>query len=64
VAPGPTATPLFLEGKDEATIDRLATLAPLERLGTPEDIAETVAHLAGPARWINGQVIYVNGGIA
>ena len=64
VAPGPTATPLFLEGKDEATIDRLAKLAPLERLGTPEDIAETVAHLAGPARWINGQVIYVNGGIA
>ena len=64
VAPGPTATPLFLEGKDEATIDRLAKLAPLERLGTPEDIAETVAHLAGPARWINGQVIYANGGIA
>jgi len=64
VAPGPTATPLFLEGKDEATIERLAKQPPLERLGTPEDIAETVAHLAGPARWINGQVIYVNGGIA
>lgn len=64
VAPGPTATPLFLEGKDEATIDRMAKTPPLERLGTPEDIAETVAHLAGPARWINGQVIYANGGIA
>jgi 3-oxoacyl-[acyl-carrier protein] reductase len=64
VAPGPTATPLFLEGKDDATIDRLAKQPPLERLGTPEDIAETVAHLAGPARWVNGQVIYVNGGIA
>jgi 3-oxoacyl-[acyl-carrier protein] reductase len=64
VAPGPTATPLFLEGKDEATIDRMAKQPPLERLGTPEDIAETVAHLAGPARWINGQVIYANGGIA
>ncbi|WP_256983415.1 hypothetical protein [Rhodococcus sp. 15-649-2-2] len=25
--------------------------------------AETVAHLAGPARWINGQVVYANGGI-
>ena len=64
VAPGPTATPLFLEDKDQATIERLAQLPPLERLGTPEDIAETVAHLAGPARWINGQVVYVNGGIA
>jgi 3-oxoacyl-[acyl-carrier protein] reductase len=63
VAPGPTATPLFLEGKDEATVDQLAKRPPLERLGTPEDIAATVAHLAGPARWINGQVIYANGGI-
>lgn len=64
VAPGPTATPLFLEGKDENTINHLAALAPLERLGTPDDIAETVAHLAGPARWINGQVVFANGGIA
>lgn len=64
VAPGPTATPLFLDGKDQQLIDNLAALAPLERLGTPEDIAETVAHLAGPARWINGQVVFVNGGIA
>lgn len=64
IAPGPTATALFLEGKDEQTIDRLAQLAPLERLGTPEDIAEVAAFLAGPARWINGQVIFPNGGIA
>jgi 3-oxoacyl-[acyl-carrier protein] reductase len=64
VAPGPTATPLFLEGKDQPTIDRLAGMAPLERLGTPDDIAEAVSFLAGPARWINGQVLYANGGIA
>ncbi|GAA4715521.1 3-oxoacyl-[acyl-carrier protein] reductase [Promicromonospora umidemergens] len=64
VAPGPTATPLFLDGKDEQTISTLAGLAPLERLGTPDDVAETVAFLAGPARWVNGQIIYVNGGIA
>lgn len=64
VAPGPTATPLFLEGKDEQAIDDLAKAAPLERLGTPDDIAETVAFLAGPARWVNGQVVYVNGGLA
>jgi 3-oxoacyl-[acyl-carrier protein] reductase len=64
VAPGPTATPLFLEGKDQATIDNLSKAAPLERLGTPDDIAEAVAFLAGPARWINGQVLYANGGVA
>jgi len=64
VAPGPTATPLFLDGKPQEAIDRLASMSPLKRLGGPEDIAETVAHLAGRARWINGQVIYVNGGIA
>jgi 3-oxoacyl-[acyl-carrier protein] reductase len=63
VAPGPTATPLFLAGKDQDAVDRLADMAPLERLGTPEDIAETVAFLAGPARWINGQVLYANGGV-
>lgn len=64
VAPGPTATPLFLDGKDEATIANLAKAAHLERLGEPADIAETVAFLAGPARWVNGQVIFTNGGLA
>jgi 3-oxoacyl-[acyl-carrier protein] reductase len=64
VAPGPTATPLFLDGKEQAAIDHLASMPPLERLGTPEDIAETVSYLAGPARWINAQILYANGGIA
>ncbi|MFI6094586.1 SDR family oxidoreductase [Lentzea sp. NPDC051213] len=63
VAPGPTATALFLEGKDEATIDNLAKQAPLERIGSPDDIAEVISFLAGPARWINGQVVRANGGI-
>ena len=63
VAPGPTATPLFLEGKAQDAIDHLSDMAPLERLGQPADIAEAVAFLAGPARWVNGQIIYVNGGV-
>ncbi|MGP3949542.1 SDR family oxidoreductase [Streptomyces sp. 7N604] len=64
VAPGPTATDLFLEGKDEETVARLAAQPPLERLGTPADIAEVVAFLASPAgHWVNGQVIRANGGI-
>jgi 3-oxoacyl-[acyl-carrier protein] reductase len=65
VAPGPTATPLFIEGKSEELIARIAAAPPLERLGTPEDIAEAVAFLAGPGgRWVNGQVLFSNGGIA
>ena len=63
IAPGPTATELFFEGKDQDTIDRLAKLPPLERLATPADIAEVVAFLAGPGRWINGQVLRANGGM-
>ncbi|WP_406436324.1 SDR family oxidoreductase [Streptomyces sp. NBC_00631] len=64
VAPGPTATPLFLEGKSEQLVGQIAALNPMERLGSPEDIAEAVSFLAGPARWINGQVLFANGGAA
>ena len=63
VAPGPTATPLFLDGKPDAVVEQIAALAPLGRLGTPEDIAEAVVALT-TSRWINGQVIFVNGGVA
>jgi 3-oxoacyl-[acyl-carrier protein] reductase len=64
IAPGPTATKLFLDGKPQDLIDRLAKLAPLERLGQPEDIASAVSFLAGPdGAWINGQTLRANGGI-
>jgi 3-oxoacyl-[acyl-carrier protein] reductase len=63
VAPGPTATDLFLEGKTPEQIDRLGKLAPMERLGTPDDIANVVSFLAGPgAGWINAQTLRANGG--
>ncbi len=64
VAPGPTATALFLEGKSDELIATTAKQNPMERLGRPEDIAEVVALLAGNGRWINGQTIFVNGGAA
>jgi 3-oxoacyl-[acyl-carrier protein] reductase len=65
VAPGPTGTDLFLKGKAQPLIDELAKLAPLERLGTPEDVAATVSFLAGPdGAWVNAQVIRPNGGFA
>lgn len=64
VAPGPTATDMFLDGKTPEQIDQLARTPPLERLGTPEDIAGVVAFLAGPeGRWVNGQVLRANGGM-
>lgn len=64
VAPGPTATALFLDGKSPELIDHMAKMNPLERLGTPEDIANAVAFLAGPdGGWINGQVLRANGGM-
>jgi len=64
VAPGPTATELFLKGKPQAAVDELAKMAPLERLGQPSDIADVVSFLAGPdAGWVNGQVLRVNGGL-
>jgi 3-oxoacyl-[acyl-carrier protein] reductase len=64
IAPGPTATDLFLKGKPQAVIDHLTKLAPLERLGQPDDIARAVSFLAGPdGAWINGQVLRANGGI-
>jgi 3-oxoacyl-[acyl-carrier protein] reductase len=65
VAPGPTGTDLFFNGKSEEQISAIAKLAPLERIGTPEEIASVVATLAGPdGSWINSQVIRVNGGFA
>jgi 3-oxoacyl-[acyl-carrier protein] reductase len=64
VAPGPVATELFLTGKSQELIDRLARMNPMERLGTPQDIASTVAFLVGPdGGWINGQVLRANGGM-
>ncbi len=63
VAPGPVATHLFLDGKDQATIDKIAQMAPLGRLGQPDDIAAVIAFLASAdGGWINGQVLRVNGG--
>jgi 3-oxoacyl-[acyl-carrier protein] reductase len=64
VAPGPTATALFLDGKTPELIERLAKMTPLERLGQPEDIASAVSFLAGPdGGWINGQTLRANGGM-
>jgi 3-oxoacyl-[acyl-carrier protein] reductase len=52
---------------DAAGADRLAQRierVPLKRFGTPEEVGEVVAFLAGPgATYIVGEVVNVNGGI-
>lgn len=65
VAPGPTATAAFLSSTSAEEQEQLAALPPLGRLGRPGDIAGVVSFLVGPAgRWVNGQVVYANGGLA
>ena len=64
IAPGPTATALFLDGKTPELVERLAKAAPLERLGQPEDIANAVAMFASAdSAWVNGQTLRLNGGL-
>ena len=64
VAPGPVATELFLDDKDETTLDRIKQMNPLGRLGEVDDIAQVVSLLVGPdGGWINGQVVRANGGV-
>ena len=63
VAPGPTTTAAFLASTPAEEQEQLAAAPPLGRLGRPDDIASVVSFLAGPTgRWINGQVVYANGG--
>ena len=65
VAPGSVGTDLFLKGKSETQIEEFKKLNPLERLGSPEDIANVVSFLAGPdGGWVNSQVLRANGGFA
>lgn len=65
ISPGPTGTDLFYNGKPEAVVKMIAGFNPMNRIGTPEEIAKAVAFLAGPeSAWVNGQNLRVNGGMA
>lgn len=63
VAPGPTGTDLFFKGKSDEMLKGIAGLNPQNRIGTPEEVAATIAFLAG-SPWVSGQVVRVNGGMA
>ena len=65
VLPGPTATDLFLTGKSEELIAQISSTNAFKRLGTPDEIAQVVTFLASDeAKWISGQSIGANGGMA
>jgi 3-oxoacyl-[acyl-carrier protein] reductase len=65
ISPGPTNTELFVAGKTEETITRLASMAALGRIGEPEDISRVVLFLVSEdSGWVTGQDIGVNGGFA
>ncbi|KAI9738586.1 MAG: hypothetical protein M1834_008090 [Cirrosporium novae-zelandiae] len=65
IAPGPTGTDLFFEGKSEQVLKMIASINPRNRIGTPEEQADVVAFLASDeSRWVTGQTLRVNGGQA
>lgn len=64
IAPGPTGTALFLEGKSEQVIKGIAGNIPKGRLGEPEEIADAIGFLCSEeSRWVVGQILRVNGGM-
>lgn len=64
IAPGPTGTDLFYQGKSEGVLKMIAGFSPAGRIGTPDEIAGAVAFLSGEdGRWVSGQILRVNGGM-
>ena len=63
VAPAVVKTD-FARALYEGREDQVASQYPLQRLGTPEDVADAVAFLASDeARWVTGQVLNLDGGL-
>lgn len=62
VSPGLIDTPMSAGAFDAAFVERMI---PLQRMGTPDDVAGVVGFLASDAAgYITGQVVPVNGGMA
>ncbi|MGH3983521.1 MAG: SDR family oxidoreductase [Pseudonocardiaceae bacterium] len=64
VSPGPTGTDLLRGASSVDTLQGVATLTPLGRLGQPADIADLIALLVrADSRWVTGQNIRADGGL-
>ena len=65
IAPGPTATELFLKGKSEQILKAIVSDIPFNRLGEPEEIANAIVFLCSEtSTWVHGQTLRVNGGMS
>ncbi len=65
VCPGPVYTDMLLGATDADQREELIAIAPLGRLGKPEDIASVVLYLATEeSDWCTGQAISVDGGMS
>ncbi|GAB1316614.1 hypothetical protein MFIFM68171_06824 [Madurella fahalii] len=65
VAPGPTSSKGFHANQTDESLKMAAKLNPHGRIGEPDEIADAVAFLCTDAsRWVTGQTLRVNGGMA
>ena len=49
----------------EQLVNMIASLNPQKRIGEPDEVADAMVLLCGSnSRWITGQIIRVNGGMA
>lgn len=65
ISPGPINTELFLQGKTEEVIQRIASLTAFNRIGETYDIIPVILFLSSDeSQWITGQNFGVNGGMA
>jgi 3-oxoacyl-[acyl-carrier protein] reductase len=63
IAPGPTETEAMRKHTAPAVLDRILAGMPLQRIGTPADLARVLCWLVSDeAAWVTGQTISVDGG--
>ena len=66
VCPGPIKTEMIdrITGEDPETVDAFEHLQPMNRMGTAQEVADTIVWLAmGQASYITGQALAVDGGM-
>ena len=65
LAPGPTVTESFHNGKPEHVVKVIAGFSPYNRIGTAEEVAKAIVYLSeSSSQWLTGQTIRINGGSA